>query len=415
MVSVFEAKGTFMEKNFTYIDLFSGCGGLSLGLYKAGWKGIFAIEKSPYAFLTLKHNLVDKCNHFNWPEWLPMQNHDINDVISSYEDKLKELEGKVTMVVGGPPCQGFSTAGRRNEKDERNSLVDSYIRFISILKPKYLFLENVKGFTIGFSNKKKTKRGKPYSIYVKEKLEDLGYQVSGKIVDFSHYGVPQRRKRFILIGCLQGSPDAFFERLVNNRISFLKKLGLNTTISLKEAISDLQRSHGSVESPDTKGFYAGTYGRSESQYQKYLRQGIKYSGKVADSHRFSNHRLETTQLFQHILDTAPKNVRIDGEMRVEYNLKKRGIFLLDEKVVCPTLTTHPDDYIHYCEPRILTVREYARIQSFPDWYEIKGKYTTGGELRVKEVPRYTQLGNAIPPLFSEQAGISLKEMVLNGK
>lgn len=84
---------------------------------------------------------------------------------------------------------------------------------------------------------------------------------------------------------------------------------------------------------------------------------------------------------------------------------------LNEFDKTPTITTLPDDYIHYHEPRILTVREYARIQSFPDWYEFQGKYTTGGILRVKEVPRYTQIGNAIPPLFSEQSGLILKHLI----
>lgn len=79
----------------------------------------------------------------------------------------------------------------------------------------------------------------------------------------------------------------------------------------------------------------------------------------------------------------------------------------------PTITSLPDDYIHYCEPRIFTVREYARIQSFPDWFEFQGKYTTGSKERVKEVPRYTQIGNAIPPLFAEQSGIVLKNIVQN--
>lgn len=80
----------------------------------------------------------------------------------------------------------------------------------------------------------------------------------------------------------------------------------------------------------------------------------------------------------------------------------------------PTITTLPDDYIHYCEPRIFTVREYARIQSFNDWFEFKGKYTTGGKLRTKEVPRYTQIGNAIPPLFGEQVGVTLNKLLQNG-
>jgi DNA (cytosine-5)-methyltransferase 1 len=94
-------------------------------------------------------------------------------------------------------------------------------------------------------------------------------------------------------------------------------------------------------------------------------------------------------------------------------LKKRSITPLAGDDVCPTITSLPDDYIHYSEPRIMTVREYARIQSFPDNFEFKGKYTSGGKRRKMEVPRYTQIGNAIPPLFAEQAGLVLKEICLN--
>ena len=83
--------------------------------------------------------------------------------------------------------------------------------------------------------------------------------------------------------------------------------------------------------------------------------------------------------------------------------------------ICPTVTSIPDDLIHYKEPRIPTVREVARIQSFPDWYEFKGKYTTGGERRKLEVPRYTQVANAVPPLFAEQVGVVLRELIENGR
>ena len=134
----------------TYIDLFAGCGGLSLGLHQSGWKGLFAIEKSPDAFKTLKHNLIDKRNHFDWPEWLPETNLEIDSVLKTYKSHLQELKNKVDLVAGGPPCQGFSMAGRRNENDTRNNLVKSYIKFISIVKPKVIFFENVKGFTQEF-------------------------------------------------------------------------------------------------------------------------------------------------------------------------------------------------------------------------------------------------------------------------
>jgi DNA (cytosine-5)-methyltransferase 1 len=114
----------------SYIDIFAGCGGLSLGLHNAGWKGLFAIEKNGMAFKTLKHNLIDKRKHFKWPSWLPIENHDIDEVMANFRRRLKALSGKVDLIAGGPPCQGFSTAGRRVESDKRNHLIHSYIEFV---------------------------------------------------------------------------------------------------------------------------------------------------------------------------------------------------------------------------------------------------------------------------------------------
>ena len=101
--------------------------------------------------------------------------------------------------------------------------------------------------------------------------------------------------------------------------------------------------------------------------------------------------------------------RLLGE---QYNIKKNCFSVLSANLPSPTLTSNPDDHIHYCEPRTLTVREYARIQSFPDWYEFKGPYTTGGDLRKIDVPRYTQIANAIPPLFAEQVGLTLRQLII---
>lgn len=392
-----------------YIDLFSGCGGLALGLHKAGWKGLFAIEKSEDAFSTLKHNLIDKNSNFSWPDWLPKKNHDINEIIEYYTENLEELRGKISLIAGGPPCQGFSMAGRRKEKDDRNKLIDSYIKFIELVQPNILFFENVKGFTIGF--KKGNKRGKAYSIYVVNKLKKLGYDVKGDIIDFSEYGVPQKRQRFILVGVKNGKASTFFDKLVQNRADFFKSKNINDTTSLSEAISDLHQSNGTEESPDTKNFQAGIYNKPSSKYQSFMREGKYLKNKIADSHRFAKHKPETVEKFQYILNNAQANKNIPDSIKEKYNLKKRTVVPLCKKSPTPTLTTLPDDYIHYCEPRILTVREYARIQSFPDSYEFKGKYTTGGDMRKSDVPRYTQIGNAIPPLFAEQAGIILNEMI----
>ena len=97
------------------------------------------------------------------------------------------------------------------------------------------------------------------------------------------------------------------------------------------------------------------------------------------------------------------------------NLNRRGVTVLNADSYAPTITSIPDELVHYCEPRILTVREHARIQSFPDWYEFKGKYTSGGKRRKNEVPRYTQIGNAVPPLFAEQIGRAIMEVLNDDK
>ncbi|MEQ8623336.1 MAG: DNA cytosine methyltransferase [Vicingaceae bacterium] len=408
-----------MSEKKTYIDLFAGCGGLSLGLFNSGhWKGKFAIEKSPDAFKTLKHNLIENNNHFDWPNWLPKSSHDINQIIKIHPDELKTLRGKVDMVAGGPPCQGFSTAGKRIENDSRNKLIKSYINFIRHVQPKVIFFENVKGFTQKFDKNKI--QGKVYSDYVKSALEYtskkgeyLGYKVEGKLVDFSEYGVPQKRTRFILVGIRKDitketKPIEFFNSIKQEREKFLIQKGIGLTNSLEDAISDLLRTNETV-SPDTKSFSAGLYNESKSSYQKLLKGD--FNKAIPDSHRFAKHNKSTLEKFKYILEHADKNKTLSNEIKERFNLKKRTIIPLSGNKPTPTITTLPDDYIHYCEPRIFTVREYARIQSFNDWYEFKGKYTTGGKRRKQEVPRYSQIGNAIPPLFGEQAGVTLNKII----
>ena len=105
------------KKKYTVIDLFAGCGGLSLGFYQAGWNGVFAVEKNPCAFETLRYNLIDGKRHFFWPDWLPKEPLDILEVNKKYEKELIRLRGTIDLVAGGPPCQGFSMAGKRVADD----------------------------------------------------------------------------------------------------------------------------------------------------------------------------------------------------------------------------------------------------------------------------------------------------------
>lgn len=405
-----------MEK-FSYIDLFSGCGGLSLGLHNSNWKGMFAIEKNSDAFKTLEYNLINKKKHFEWPSWLPKSSHDVNDVLKNYRKELKKLRGTVNLIAGGPPCQGFSMAGRRNEADERNNLINSYIDFVSLVEPDLIFFENVKGFTMEF--KKNKEKGIAYSEIVLKSLDKLGYYVQGKLINFSQYGVPQKRTRFILVGVKKSLPNSnqemansFFLNLEKNKFTFLESKKLNSINTVEDAISDLVQSNGIVDSIDSPGFKSSKYGVVKSKYQKYIRKS--FTNEVPDSHRFAKHQESTVAKFQNILDLTSdrRNFDISNEIRLRYNIKKHTIIPLSANDCSPTITTLPDDYIHYQEPRIMTVREYARLQSFPDWYKFQGKYTTGGKLRKQEVPRYSQIGNAIPPLFAEQAGIILKQLII---
>ena len=384
-----------------YIDLFAGSGGLSLGLYNAGLDGVFAVEKSKDAFETLKYNLIDKKKHFSWPNWLEMRNWDINELLETHEDKLKTLRGSVDLIVGGPPCQGFSMAGKRKNNDVRNQLMHSYVNFVKLIQPEMLFFENVQGFTVDFKINDKIKN---YSSILVENLESLVYIVNFQMIKMSDFGVPQNRKRFILFA--SKNPDdskKFFRLLIEGKDKFLasKKIALPVTIS--EAIGDLNRKNGEVVSPDTKGFMNGIYGKTNSNYQKLMRKGIR-KNNLPDSHRFAKHRESTIDLFTRLMKASEKQLRITPEMKLVEGLKKRGVTPLKANSVCNTLTSIPDDYIHYSEPRIMTVREHARIQSFPDDYCFKGPYTTGGERRKIDVPRYTQVANAVPPLFAEQVG-----------
>lgn len=399
------------KDKYTVIDLFAGCGGLSLGLYLAGWHGLFAIEKNEFAFETLKHNLIDNKRHFDWPEWLPQTHHDINEVLKSYSKQLKGLRGKVDLVAGGPPCQGFSMAGQRVEDDVRNQLVFSYIKFIELVRPKMLLFENVKGFTYAF-NKKNKSDAEPYSHKVIRELQRLGYNVKDFVIDFSNYGVPQRRKRFILVGIQDslGTPNDFEELLMQNRDKFLTSNDLSANTTIQEAISDLLRINGEQPTPDRKGFKSGVYGNEHlTPYEVYLRGDYPETHVIPDSHSFAKHSADKLACYQRLLTEYPeRGKRIDGDRRKAWGIRQRGITVLDAHDVAPTITGHPEDCLHYSEPRIMTVRECARVQSFPDWYEIRKKYTTGGKMRKIEVPRYTQIGNAIPPLFAELAGKVLK-------
>lgn len=411
-----------VEKNKkvgTYIDLFSGCGGFSLGLGNAGWQGVFAVEKDEMAFDTFRHNLIDgsKFNHFNWPEWLPKKATTIQTLLDKYSEQLSSLQGKVDLIAGGPPCQGFSLAGKRNPADPRNMLSEQYIEMVSIVTPKYLVLENVRGFNATFKGAKGKSAKQPYSMFVKAKLEKLGYKVFTDYLNSENYGVPQKRTRFIMIGVrtdIVSHETNPFETLKSLRLDFLKKKKLpKKPISVKSAISDLETDEGILvhhSGSEKSGFKKLDYVPPEklTTYQKAMRKGL--NDKKPNGLRLARHRDTTIQKFKHIQEICRPGLGLTDEQKAKIGTKKQVISVLDPEQPSRTITTLPDDVLHYSEPRILTVRENARIQSFPDDFEFRGKYTTGGDRRTQECPRYTQVGNAVPPLLGEVLGQLIIEL-----
>lgn len=407
-----------------FIDLFAGCGGLSLGLIKSGFQGMFAVEKNKDAFNTLYHNLNKEKieGGYSWVDWLPIKNMTTEDILSRNE--LYQLKDKVDLIAGGPPCQGFSLIGLRNPQDPRNRLTEEYIKIVSIINPKVILLENVRGFQTAFKNSTLAIMKEPYSNYVEKEMAKLGYVVFKKILKSSDFGVPQLRPRFVMIAVKKTSDnkklvsmsnDDLFIHLYEYAKSFKNKNRLTERTTVHDAISDLVLENQKIISCiDSKGFRQLKYKEPEcmSPYLKFLRSNCS-SELIPNSLRIPNHKNETVYKFKYIQKHAEKGKALPKQIKEMFGMKKQCFRVLSEYDVSTTITTAPDDCIHYEEPRILTVRENARIQSFPDWFEFTGPYTTGGNRRKTDCPRYTQVGNAVPPLMAEIIGGFIKEYILS--
>lgn len=394
------------------IDLFSGCGGLSLGLQQAGFEHLFAIEAHPHAFATYHYNLVaGKAYQDQWPDWLEQKAHDILDVIEHKQRQLKQLRGSVDLVAGGPPCQGFSMNGRRDPNDPRSRLINAYFDFVRLVRPRVVLLENVQGFASmpheAFGS---------YPEFAQAKLKELGYVSFETIVLASDFGVPQRRPRYLLIGMRGDDLSGInpVERLRVQRKKFLHHVGLGLRpIAVSDALYDLQTENANLtEDPDfgSRGFKALEYKapKVKTAYVRLMRDG--WPGKPSDM-RLARHSEKVVARFQDILSNCEKGRSISAKDRERFGIKKRSLTPLDRNAPAPTITTLPDDLIHYSEPRTMTVREHARIQSFPDWFRFQGPYTTGGARRKQDCPRYTQVGNAVPPLLARAVGEAIASIL----
>jgi DNA (cytosine-5)-methyltransferase 1 len=332
---------------------------------------------------------------------------------------LTALRGRVDLLAGGPPCQGFSSAGRRRPTDPRNKLVERYLEFVELVLPKMVLIENVRGITYDFvsDDPAQTRRN-----FAEELVARLGnrYHVYFDTVRCSAFGVPQQRPRFFIVGMLKThakklpTHDSPFARLHTAKDAFLSARGLRARVTCKQAISDLEKARVGVGiCPDSKGYEALLTDEPRTNFQKLMRDS--YKGAVSDT-RLAKHRPHIVERFRCIIEDCQSSnrlaVQLNREMRERYGIKKMATRVLDPSQPAPTITSMPDDLLHYTEPRTLTVRENARLQTFPDWFVFQGKYTTGGERRAKEVPRFTQVANAVPPLLAEMWGEILMNFIL---
>lgn len=405
----------------TYIDFFSGCGGLSLGLGWAGWHGVFAIEKDPMAFETFKRNLVDvdaPNRHFRiWPSWLTQEAHTIEDVLEDPValEGLHRLSGRIALVAGGPPCQGFSVAGARNGNDPRNLLVFRQIEAIGILRPRFALVENVEGFEKKFVNSPRDHAAVSVASEAMEQLGEIGYNVGKVVINAADFGVPQLRRRVILfaiskefVGEIHVVP---FVRQILWRMALEQReaLGLPTDryTNIGEALSDLAGDN-IVPDEEFPAYKTCRYLPPVGAYQMFMRQGEGLTD-IPTCHRFNRHSSKVVSLYRLALETQPRG-RLSKEFLYANGCHSNKRYVLDVSKPCSTLTTAPEEIIHFKHPRVVSLREMARIQSFPDNFRFFGRYTLNGPARGIDVPRNAQIGNAIPPLVGRALGKTLSKI-----
>ena len=370
------------------VDLFAGCGGLSTGLEHAGFTPWFVNEIVETFAKTYK---------LNHPE-VPAENvyvGDINELNKNLESYTSLEENKITLVCGGPPCQGFSMANRQPIIDDpRNQLYKAYLYFLSKVRPKFFIMENVRGM----ANK--------YPEIVNNFKEYLGdeYQYDFRLMYAQDFGVPQNRERFIMIGNRMGiSPNLIFDSIDKYK---------RKPYVLRDALHGLpalgpkkEKGKPNVENP-VSGLTMVSFEYPETDFYKFLNGDKKISTLYNHKNRYNNERdIEifrrlpqgANSLHESIADIMPYTRR--------NSIFKDKYFKLDENSVCKTITSHMkydcNMYIHPWEARGLSPREAARIQTFPDDYVFTGPQNAW----------YAQIGNAVPVKLAEAIGKGIMDLI----
>lgn len=434
------------------VDLFCGAGGCSEGLIQAGFHILFSSDISDMVELTYcnRHEQLGLIQGKNtWFERSDIRDL-TGDTIKKRVESLEIFKGKempeIDLMIGGPSCQGFSRAGRRDKSDPRNMLFGEYVRVINEIRPKYIVLENVEGFVdMQFMGYKgitgiEYPDGSVTPFILRSELNEIGYDtLEPRILNAADYGVPQRRNRIIFMGYRKGlMPPEYPEPTVKpkNRLTLLDAIGdLITDSGLREKVNpkptqfQLDSLYGRTPGVDGKPIPAKTILNTELPKQTdivrerfalfqpgesgtYLKRrvmeiGIDISDKPSlialCSEQLNLSSEEVVELFR-----KPGATKAQAEVLLtKKNIRQR--FASDQPSA--TVVTIADDYISPWEPRTFSVREMARCQSFDDSFEFLGKRTTGGLLRRKEVPQYTQVGNAVPPLLARAVALEIKKVL----
>ncbi|MGV8913805.1 MAG: DNA cytosine methyltransferase [Rhodoglobus sp.] len=450
---------------YSYIDLFSGCGGLSLGIERSGGELKLAVEKSDMAAYTFYANFIDEnIDDDSWKSYVrsSIENQaerkvavaTLRDVLDNESAMRKLAVSAVDVVVGGPPCQGFSLAGRRNPDDVRNKLPWEYLEFVAETAPKMVVIENV----VGMSHKFAQDEEAPF-VQLQQALRETlpGYEVQGVAVNALHYGAPQNRPRLMIIGLRK---DLAADRGISStgklwRSGFRDEIDLESIPALApiptltraesptiaDAIGDLQNV---LPAPHTKA--AAAVRRATKSRKDWGLPATQRSRSAVANQTLRSHSESTTQrfrLYQWLRDndlkprllselasdpkvatprvrdllstssfpaTSPDGVILAEspddmlELMTSLRTRKHSQKALAWDQPARTVVTLPDDYVHPSEPRIFTVREMARFQGFPDDFEFRGKETTGSLRRRFEVPQYSQVGNAVSPFLALAVG-----------
>jgi len=386
--------------NYNYIDLFAGAGGLSLGFEQAGFRGLFAVEQDKWAAETYAANHPDIAVH-------------TRDIQSISNEEIVSLAGtQVDVIIGGPPCQGFSHANtaKRDPKDPRNSLFQDYVRFAAIIRPTVCVVENVPGLL-----RTKLESGLQAIVAIERAFHEVGYRAMWTVLSAADYGVPQKRDRLFIVAIRQEAgnlefdwptPTHFVMKSSEQSDLFCDRCSAQSQVTLWQAISDLQQICFGDESPGTPYRFP-----PENPFQLAMREREVLA---LENHEPMRHTQRIVERFAAIgfgqsEANVPEHLRPrkrggNGEVSdIVYDQNSRRQTPLEpcNAIVASSHTNFIHPFLH----RNFTVREMMRIQSFPDWFVVKGKRAVlSKKLSVKKgyvddvfLDQRSQIGNAVPP------------------